>query len=64
VSYAVRVLDGQPEGTVLANLATRQADTFGPVTLFIDQVACSPDGSGCDSNSDCCSGFCCEDIEI
>lgn len=69
VTYTARPLQGQPDGAELASLAARQADqsldeTLGPVTLFIDQLACSPDGAGCNSNSDCCSGFCCDDIEI
>lgn len=65
VSYTARPLDGQPEGAALANLATRQADesldeTFGSVTLFIDQLACRGSGSDCSSNKDCCSGTCCD----
>jgi hypothetical protein len=62
------VLDGQPESEVLASIAARQTgDTIGvdlgPVTLFIDQLACRGNGSYCKSNSDCCSGACCNDIE-
>lgn len=40
------------------------AAQFGPGSLFVDQLTCSPDGASCNSNSDCCSGFCCEDIEV
>ena len=66
VTYTVRVLNGQPEGRVLADLASRQtddtmADAFGPVTLFIDQLACLQDGAWCQSDTECCSGFCCQD---
>jgi hypothetical protein len=69
VTYTARPLQGQPEGAVLASIAARQQDaeldpSIGPVTLFIDQLACSPDGAGCSSNSDCCNGFCCDDIEV
>lgn len=69
VSYTARPLDGQPEGTELASLAARQADgtlaalatleeTFGPVTLFIDQLGCIMSGSPCTSSGDCCNGNC------
>lgn len=68
VSYAVRPLAGQPESAALVSYAARQEDSaldasFGPVSLFIDSLACNPDGASCNSNSDCSSGFCCEDIE-
>jgi hypothetical protein len=64
VSYTVRVLDGQPESAALASLAARQEDatldeSLGPITLFIDQLACTPDDTRCTHNSDCCSNFCC-----
>ncbi len=69
VTYTVRPLAGQPESAALASYATRQDDasldaSFGPVSLFIDDLTCGPDGASCNSNSDCCSGFCCEDIEV
>jgi hypothetical protein len=65
VTYSARVLDGQPDGAALASLAGRQGDstigeTLGPTTLFIDQLTCGPDGSSCNDDSDCCSGYCCE----
>jgi hypothetical protein len=68
VTYTARVLEGTPEGIALASLAHLQEDTkisntLGPTTLFIDQLACSPEGSSCSSNSDCCSGECCIDYE-
>ncbi len=68
VSYTVRVLKEPSQSVTLASIATRQTDDtiggdFGPVTLFIDQLACTPAGGGCKSNSSCCSGYCCEDIE-
>jgi hypothetical protein len=66
VTYAATVLEGQPESDTLISLAARHVhteiqDTTGPVTLFIDQLACS--NGGCSSNSDCCSGQCCLDNE-
>ena len=66
VTYAAKELQGQPEGNVLASLAARVTDTdvgenFGPVTLFIDQLACLPYGARCTNSSDCCSEFCCGD---
>jgi len=68
VSYTARPLDGQPQSAALASYAARQEDdaldaSFGPVSLFIDNLTCSPDGASCNSNSDCCSGYCCIDIE-
>jgi hypothetical protein len=68
VSYRVRPLADQPSA-VLASLLALQVDqelptAMGPVSLFIDDLMCSPDGSSCHENSQCCSGFCCTDIEI
>ncbi|MDQ3655432.1 MAG: hypothetical protein M3457_10165 [Chloroflexota bacterium] len=68
VSYTVRPLDGQPESAALASYAALQEDsaldaTFGPVSLFIDNLTCGPAGTSCHSESDCCSGNCCVDIE-
>ncbi len=65
VTYSARVLEGQPDGAALASLSARQDDstigeTLGPTTLFIDQLTCGPDGSSCNTGSDCCSGYCCE----
>jgi hypothetical protein len=50
-------------GDGLAELAARQqddtvAEEFGAASLFVDDVACSPDGSLCNDASQCCSGFC------
>lgn len=64
VTYTARELQGQPEGDVVASLAARRTDTdlsdsLGPVTLFIDQLTCLPEGSHCTSADQCCSGFCC-----
>jgi hypothetical protein len=66
VTYAAKELQGRPEGKVLASLAARVTDTdvgdnFGPVTLFIDELACLPYGAHCTQSSDCCSEFCCGD---
>jgi hypothetical protein len=66
ITYTATELQGQPEGDVLASLAARRTDTdlgdsFGPVTLFIDQLACLPNESHCTNSSDCCSDFCCGD---
>jgi hypothetical protein len=36
----------------------------GPVSLFIDDLACASEGSFCKSNSQCCSGRCCESISL
>ncbi len=68
VTYTARVLEGNPEGAALASLARLQednalADALGPTTLFIDQLACSPEYSSCSSDSDCCSNDCCIDYE-
>ena len=68
VTYTAQVLDGQPEGDVLAGLAARQEDTaigdaLGPTTLFIDDLTCAPSNSPCNQDSDCCSGECCIDYE-
>lgn len=40
------------------------AAQFGAGSLFVDQLTCGPAGTSCHSNSECCSGFCCNDIEI
>lgn len=69
VTYTVRPLEGQPEGEELASLAARRTDDAigdldGAVTLFIDDLSCSPDGAGCNTSSDCCSGWCCDSIEM
>jgi hypothetical protein len=37
--------------------------TLGPVSLFIDDLACASKGSYCTHNSQCCSGACCADME-
>jgi hypothetical protein len=37
--------------------------TLGPVSVFIDDLACGSKGSFCTHNSQCCSGACCSDIE-
>jgi len=36
---------------------------IGPVSLFIDDLACASKGSYCKRNSQCCSGTCCADME-
>ncbi len=48
VTYAARELQSQPESDALASLAARRTDaepgeSFGPVTLFIDQLTCLPE---------------------
>ncbi len=69
VSYTARPLAGQPESAALATYAALQQDdaidaTFGPVSLFIDNLACGPTGASCNSDGDCCSGYCCTDYAI
>lgn len=69
VSYTARPLAGQPESPALASYATLQEDaaldaSFGPVSLFIDNLACNQPGASCNSNSDCCSGTCCTDYAV
>lgn len=68
VTYTVRPLEGQPQSAALATYAALQEDDaldagFGPVSLFIDNLTCGPAGAACHSESDCCSGNCCVDIE-
>ena len=36
---------------------------IGPVSVFIDDLACASSGSYCKHNSQCCSGRCCADME-
>ena len=36
---------------------------IGPVSVFIDDLACASNGSYCKHNSQCCSGHCCADME-
>ena len=68
VTYAARELQSQPESDALASLAARRTDaepgeSFGPVTLFIDQLTCLPEEAHCTSADQCCSGFCCTSPE-
>ena len=69
ITYRTRPLAKQPESAALVNYADRQVDatldaSFGPVSLFIDNLSCAQDGAACNTNSDCCSGVCCEDNDI
>jgi len=36
---------------------------LGPVSVFIDDLACRSKGAYCKENSQCCSGRCCADME-
>lgn len=68
VTYEAQVIDNyQREG--LTFLAQQQNDhkidqQFKAGSLFIDQLTCKPDGSGCSSGHDCCSGKCCDSISL
>lgn len=68
LTYDARVLSNTTDewlaAMVLKPNDDKIAEQLGPGSLFVDQLTCSPDGVSCDSNSDCCSGFCCDDIEI
>jgi hypothetical protein len=60
--YRARVLGEEPDGRLraLAGRRTERAvpEAFGPASLFVDQVACSPPGASCGGTRDCCSGVC------
>jgi hypothetical protein len=68
VTYHAQLLPEAPEGR-LGSLEPYVAPDLpdgevGAVTLFIDGLACTPSGGGCQSDADCCSDYCCIDEEI
>ena len=60
--YGASVLDEEPGGglTALAGRRTERAipESFGPASLFVDKVACSPRYGSCNDDHDCCAGLC------
>ena len=61
-TYAAAVLTAEPGGgmTALVGRTTTEAppEQFGPASLFVDKVACSPRYGSCNDDRDCCAGLC------
>jgi hypothetical protein len=67
VSYRAQPVTGALSDTMSSfqQIATDiPLGAIGPVSVFIDDLACASKGSYCKDSSQCCSGHCCADMTL